>query len=74
MTAKPTRRRYTAEYKLRILRETDACAGEIGALLRQEGLNSSNHTVCVSNGKGGNCKDYRKKSKSIAQGEELPGR
>lgn len=37
------RRRFTAEYKLRVLREADACAkpGEIGALLRREGLYSS---------------------------------
>ena len=37
------RRRFTAEYKLRILREADACGkpGEIGALLRREGLYSS---------------------------------
>ncbi len=45
--AKPTRRRFTVEYKLRILRETDACSrrGEIGALLRREGLYSSNLTA-----------------------------
>ena len=44
--AKPTRRRYTAEYKLRILREAEALSGrgEIGALLRREGLYSSNLT------------------------------
>ena len=37
------RRRFTAEYKLRILREADGCKrpGEIGALLRREGLYSS---------------------------------
>jgi len=37
------RRRFGAEYKLRILREADACSkpGEIGALLRREGLYSS---------------------------------
>lgn len=37
------RRRFTAEYKLRILREADACKGhgELGALLRREGLYSS---------------------------------
>jgi len=37
------RRRFTAQYKLRILREADACSksGEIGALLRREGLYSS---------------------------------
>ena len=41
--ARPKRRRFTAEYKLRILREADACkgSGEIGALLRREGLYSS---------------------------------
>jgi transposase len=37
---RPRRRRFTAEYKLQILREADACKrlGEIGALLRREGL------------------------------------
>jgi transposase-like protein len=41
--AHPKRRRFGAEYKLRILREADACKqpGEIGALLRREGLFSS---------------------------------
>jgi transposase len=40
---KPRRRRFTAEYKRRIVREADACtkAGELGALLRREGLYSS---------------------------------
>jgi len=37
------RRRYTAEYKLRIVEEADNCSkpGEVGALLRREGLYSS---------------------------------
>jgi hypothetical protein len=36
---KATRRRFSAEYKLRILREADACApGEVAVLLRREGL------------------------------------
>jgi hypothetical protein len=36
----PKRRRFSAGYKLRILREADACSrpGEVGALLRREGL------------------------------------
>ena len=40
---KPTRRRFSAKYKLRILEEADRCegAGEIGLLLRREGLHSS---------------------------------
>ncbi len=41
---KPTRRRFTAEYKLRILTLADACTepGSLGALLRREGLYASN--------------------------------
>ena len=41
--AKATRRQFSAEYKRRILREAAAArqAGEIGALLRREGLYSS---------------------------------
>jgi len=44
---KAQRRRFTAEYKLRILQEADACKqpGELGALLRREGLYSSNLTT-----------------------------
>jgi transposase-like protein len=42
---RPVRRRFTAEYKRAILKETDRCsAGEIGALLRREGLYSSHLT------------------------------
>ena len=45
--AKPLRRRFTAEYKLRILKEVDALtdSGQIGALLRREGLYSSHLTT-----------------------------
>jgi transposase len=40
--AGPGRRRFSAAYKQRILREADACpVGELGALLRREGLYSS---------------------------------
>jgi transposase len=44
---KPLRRRLTAEYKLRILKEVDALtdSGQIGALLRREGLSSSHLTT-----------------------------
>lgn len=43
LVERPRRRRFTAEYKLRTLQEADACTspGEIGALLRREGLYSS---------------------------------
>lgn len=43
VTAKARRRQFTAEYKRKVLAEADACtkAGELGALLRREGLYSS---------------------------------
>jgi len=43
VVAKAKRRQHPAEYKLRILREVDECkgSGEVGALLRREGLYSS---------------------------------
>jgi transposase-like protein len=46
VVAKAKRRQYSAEYKLRILRELDTSQGfgETGALLRREGLYSSHLT------------------------------
>lgn len=43
VTAKAQRRQYTAEYKLSILAQAEACSapGQRGALLRREGLYSS---------------------------------
>lgn len=43
VVAKAKRRQFSAEYKLGILAEADACTkrGEMGALLRREGLYSS---------------------------------
>jgi len=43
VVAKAKRKRFTAAEKLRILREVEAChgSGEIGALLRREGIYSS---------------------------------
>jgi transposase-like protein len=44
--AKAERRHFTAEYKLRIVREAEQCGpGGIGALLRREGLYSSHLTT-----------------------------
>jgi transposase-like protein len=44
---KAERRRFSAEYKLHILAEADRCSGQgqIGALLRREGLYSSQLTT-----------------------------
>jgi transposase-like protein len=43
VVVKAKRRQHSAEYKLRILHEVDECTGkgEVGALLRREGLYSS---------------------------------
>ena len=47
VVAKARRRRFEAKYKQRIVREADACkeTGEVGALLRREGLYSSHLTA-----------------------------
>ena len=44
---KTVRRKFTAAYKLRILKEAESCTepGQIGALLRREGLYSSSLTL-----------------------------
>ncbi len=44
---RPVRRRFTAEYKSQMLVAADACAqpGELGALLRREGLYASHLTA-----------------------------
>jgi transposase len=44
---KGKRRKFSAKYKLRILEEADSCteAGQVGSLLRREGLYSSHLTT-----------------------------
>ena len=44
VVAKATRRRFTVDYKLKILDQADPCqqTGQLGALLRREGLYHSN--------------------------------
>ncbi len=47
VVAKPKRRQFTAQYRLRILEEAERCteSGEVGRLLRREGLYSSHLTA-----------------------------
>src|ERR1700704_2378189 len=47
VVAKAVRRRFTVEYKRKIVREADGCKtpGAVGALLRREGLYSSHLTT-----------------------------
>ncbi|MFQ5918154.1 MAG: transposase [Candidatus Binatia bacterium] len=72
--AKPTRRRFTVEYKLRILRETDACSrpGEIGALLRREGLYSSNLTAWRKQREKGELEGLSQKRRGPLRKEKNP--
>lgn len=46
VTDRPRRRTFSASYKLRVVREADACTepGQVGALLRREGLYHSHLT------------------------------
>src|SRR6266705_5639076 len=52
--ARHARRRFTTAYKLEILRRADACIrhGELGALLRKEGLYSSHLITGIRGAKG----------------------
>jgi len=61
VVAKATGRRFTAAYKLKVLREADACRkiGEIGALLRREGLYTSH--LCQWRKQRGEGKLFEKK-------------
>lgn len=56
------RRSFTAEYKARILAEADACArpGEVGELLRREGLYTSHLTYWRKQRKDGALKELGK--------------
>ena len=47
VTGKKPRRKFTVKYKLRMLKKADTCTdpGQLGVLLRQEGLYSSNLTT-----------------------------
>src|SRR5256886_2186890 len=62
VTAKATRRRFTVEYKRKIVREADACKtpGAVGALLRREGLYSSHLTTWRAARERGNWPGHRK--------------
>jgi len=46
LVERPQRRRYSAQYKLKIVQQAEACKepGEVGALLRREGLYTSHLT------------------------------
>src|SRR3970282_2928447 len=74
VVAKAERRRFTGEYKLRVLREADRCKqpGEIGALLRREGLYWSNLTTWRKQRQSGELAGLRGKSRGPKRREKNP--
>ncbi len=63
VTPKASRRRFSRTYKLSVLAEADACTkpGELGALLRREGLYSSHLSSWRSQRDQGNLEGVAKK-------------
>ena len=68
VAAKPKRRRFTAEYRLRILEEADGCTqpGEVGQMLRREGLYSSHLTKWRQARREGSLRGLRSKKRGEA--------
>src|SRR3954462_1742619 len=62
LVERPKRRRFTAKYKLEILEQAEACtrSGEIGELLRREGLYTSHLTAWRKQRKAGALKELGK--------------
>ena len=74
VVAKPTRRRFSAEYRLRILEEADRCTqpGEIGRLLRREGLYSAHLSVWRKARRNGSLKALTPKKRGAKPAESNP--
>ena len=74
MVAKPTRRQFTAEYRLRILEETDRCTrpGEIGRLLRREGLYTSHLSAWRKARPNGSLQGLAAKKRGAKRAEHNP--
>lgn len=71
---KKPRRKFTAKYKLQILAEADACSqpGQLGVLLRREGLYSSNLTTWRRQREKGVLKAMAPKKRGRKQKEKNP--
>ncbi|MEA3276259.1 MAG: transposase [Pseudomonadota bacterium] len=74
VVAKPTRRQFTAAYRLRILEEADRCTepGEVGRLLRREGLYSSHLTAWRKARRKGSLQGLSSKKRGAKPGERNP--
>ena len=80
VAAKATRRRFTAAYKLSIIKEADACEtpGEIRALLRREGLYSSHLSAWRKAAREGTLQElarhWRRRCSRLSRGRGFAGR
>ena len=74
VVAKPTRRQFTAAYRLRILEEADRCTkpGEVGRLLRREGLYSSHLTAWRKARRKGSLQGLSAKKRGAMPSERNP--
>ena len=74
VVAKPTRRQFTAEYRLRVLEEADRCTepGEVGRLLRREGLYSSHLTAWRKARRKGSLQGLSSKKRGAKPSERNP--
>jgi len=74
VVAKPTRRQFTAEYRLRILEEADRCTqpGEVGRLLRREGLYCSHLTAWRKARRKGSLQGLSAKKRGAKPSERNP--
>ena len=72
--AKPTRRQFTAEYRLRIVEEADRCtrAGEVGRLLRREGLYTSHLSAWRKARRSGSLQGLTAKKRGAKPAEPNP--
>ncbi len=74
VAAKPKRRQFTAEYRLRILEEADRCTepGAVGQLLRREGLYSSHLTAWRKARRNGALRGLASKKRGAKSKERNP--
>ena len=74
VVAKPTRRQFTAEYRLRILEEAERCTrpGEVGRLLRREGLYTSHLSAWRKPRRNGSLQSLTPKKRGAKPAESNP--
>ena len=74
VVAKPKRRQFSAQYRLRTLEEADRCTqpGEVGRLLRREGLYSSHLATWRKARRKGSLRELASKKRGAKPAERNP--